>query len=136
MKNEKQKITIYKSGSFGISKIEANLVEIGKRDYAQYKDCVYIKYVRKGKRNPEGIILTYAPYMVVIEGHGHISPADPFGPVKVNQYESGSVEVKQTRFSCFDERYKSEFDQVISEYIQDKKVLIDVRNTINSNIVN
>lgn len=126
-------VTIYSAGTFGVEKIEATLVDFGTKPYAQYPSAPFVHYIPKGKRKPVGFIKGYNPYIVIVEGHNHIDPADAFTKPKVA--ESGLI-TRQSRFTCFDDRYKTEFDSTLTEYIKDKKVLMDVRHTVSTNQVN
>jgi len=129
----KKLVTIYHAGVFGIQKIEATLVEHGIRPYAQYTKAAFVKYIPKGKRKPTGFIVGYHPYIVIIDGHGHIDPQDAL--TKPNDIGNGMT-TSMTRFASFDERYKTEFDANLTEYIQDKTVLMDVRHTVGTEVVN
>lgn len=135
MKNQ-ELVTMYYGGSFGVQKCECKLIDFGTKPYAQYKDAAYVKYVPKGKRKPCGFVLTSYPFLIIIEGVNHPNPADSFGPSKTTHYDSGSVVTKETRFSSFDERYKTEFDSNFEEYLKDKTVIMDVRHTVRTNIIN
>lgn len=129
----KNNVTIYISSAFGVSQIEASLMDFGTKPYAQYPNAPFVHFVRKGKRKPEGFVKTSEPYIVILEGHGHIKPEDAYtSPVNIG---SGMTST-QSRYSCFDERYKTEFDPKLSEYIKDKKVLMDIRSTVQTNVIN
>jgi len=132
----KTPVTIYTAGVFGINQIEATLIETGKRDYAQYRNCPFVNFVPKGKRKAQGSLQTYHPYMIVVLGHDHPKPADCFGPTKVSHYDSGSVESRETRFASFDDRYKTEFDAKMTEYLKDQSVIVDIRHTAGTNVFN
>lgn len=125
-------VTIYHSGMFGVQKIEGTLIECGTKPYAQYKSAPFVKFVPKGKRKPAGFVQGYNPYIVIVEGHGHISPDDAY----TSPVDTGTgLTVRQSRYSCFDERYKTEFDKRLTDYIKDKKVLMDIRHTVSTNLV-
>lgn len=123
--------TVYTNGVFGVSKQEVKLLDFGTKKYAQYNNAVFVHFIKKGKRKPEGFVKGYKPYMLILEGINHPEPADAFGPVQVK----GDLETKMTRFSSFDDRYLTEFDEKISEYIKDKNILMDVRFTVNTNLI-
>lgn len=131
MKNN-ELFTIYTSGAFGVQKIEGKILDFGTKPYAQYKEAVFVHYIPKGKRKPTGFVVGYRPYVVILEGIGHPEPDDAFGPSK----DDGVLITKQTRYSSFDERYSTEFDQKIEKYLSDKKPLLDIRHTVNTNVIN
>lgn len=130
-KNEKL-ITVFVSGAFGIHKHEGKLVNLGRRNYAQYVDRPSVSWIPKGKRKAMGHIATYDPWLVVIEGHGHISPPNSFTPKTLT--ETGFV-VSKTRYGSFDRNYKTEFDAELTQYIAGKNVLIDCRATIGTDFI-
>ena len=132
----KELVTVYTSSSFGISKFEGKLVDFGTTKYAQYNAAPFIKYVPKGKRNVRGFVKTYQPYIIIIKGVNHPEPADAFTAPKTTVYEMGVVTSRMSRYSSFDERYKTEFDAKISEYLQSQTVLMDVRHTVSTCIIN
>lgn len=130
----KKVVTLYMSGAFGVQKLEGSLVEFGTKPYAQYPKAPYVVLIPKGKRKPIGILKGYAPYMVLLEGVGHPDVFDPFGPKK----DSGNAITQTSRFSSFDERYKTEFDTVLNKVVSENPaaVLMDVRHTVRTNVVN
>ncbi len=130
MKSEK--ITIYTSSIFGVRKAEGTLLRIGKKDYAQYRDCPYVHFIPKGKRKPDGVMGTYQPYIVVLKGHGHPDPQSPFTEPK--RSESGLI-VRTTRMSCYHDDYKIEFDEMIKPIVEKAEVLMDVRHTVGTSNV-
>lgn len=127
MKN--QKITIYVAGEFfgSINKHEGKLIEFGKRDYAQYRDCDFVTFIPAGKRKPVMLIAKYKPYLVVLSGHGH--PAAP-GMFSEPQISAG-LTTRVSKYSSFDDRYKTDMDQILDPLIksQPEAVLIDNRFT-------
>ncbi len=127
-------ITIYQSTAFGVAKYEGTLVAIGAKKYAQYDNAPFIHFVPKGKRKPTGLIATSHPYLVVLEGHGHVSPADPF---TTPSESSTGLMVSSSRYSSFDERYKTDFDPILNEVVKNSasSVLMDVRHTVNTNFL-
>lgn len=125
----KKQVTIYSSGSFGISKIEGVITDFGFKDYAQYKNAPFINFIRKGKRKEEQMLKTYNPYLLVIDGYGHPDPGSCFEKPEI----CGDLIISKTTYSCFDDRYKTDFDQLINDYIKDKNVIIDIRHTVGTN---
>lgn len=80
----------------------------------------------------EGKIIDYG----ILKGINHPAPADPFGEPTVNVYDAGVVTSKATRYSCFDDNYKTEFDAKITDYLKNQTVLMDIRHTVQTQIVN
>jgi len=125
-KEAKKKATIYRQSEFfGIIKEECYLLEAGTIKYAQYDNAPFITYIKKGKRKPTKIIKGYNPYFLIIEGWNNIDPNDAFTTVK----EENGVKISQSRFTCFDERYETEFSNVIDISIKNNEVevLFDTR---------
>jgi hypothetical protein len=66
--------------------------------------------------------------MVVLEGWGHMDPADPMTP-----WSSGSVEgivTRQSRHTMFSPEYKTEFNKMLTAYLESNpkaEVLLDLR---------
>ena len=135
MKNQNL-VTIYVSGAFGVQKYQGSLVDFGTRKYAQYDSAAYYSYIPKGKRKPLGCIQGYHPYIVILEGVNHPAPADPFNAPVISNYDCGDVTCKKTRYGSFDDRYLTEFDSKIEEYLKNQNVLMDIRHTVNTNILN
>ncbi len=125
-----KQVTIYSKSSFGVNKFEGKILEFGQQPYAQYPNATFVKFIPKGKRKPYGFIEGYNPYFVIIEGYNHPNTLDAFKQV--------SEEVQASKYSCYDERYLTEFDEVLNKYIEENKctVLLDVRKTCNTNIIN
>ena len=127
----KQAITIYTSTGMGITKIEGTIISIGRRPYAQYDSAPFVTYVPKGKRKPQGIIATAYPYLVVLKGHGHVEPEGAM--VRVHENKQIGIQVSKSKYAMFDDRYKTDFDEVLNEYLvfggNPDVVLMDVRHT-------
>lgn len=141
MKNEKQiPITVYISGAFGVHKELGYLLSFGTDKYAQYDRSPFVRYIPKGKRKPTGCRVTSTPYLLVLLGHGYPDPADPF----TDKTMSGSgCMVSKSRYSSFDDRYKTDFDQVIDKHLKgititiqgSDLILMDVRHTVGTNFL-
>lgn len=131
---ENKAITIYHAGAFGVSKIEGKLIDYGTKKHAQYDRAPFIHFIAKGKRKPTGFVQGYHPYLVVIEGHGHINTIDPFNEA-IEHKETGLI-TKESTYSCFDEKYKTDFDASLTKYLEGKTILMDIRHTTNTNVLN
>lgn len=135
----KQQVTIYTSTGMGITKMEGTIISIGRRPYAQYDQAPFVTFVPKGKRKPQGVIATAYPYLVVLAGHGHIDPPSPMVEQETNQI---GIQVSKSRYALFDDRYKTDFDDILNEYLVTQffggspdVVLMDVRHTMAVNHV-
>ncbi len=133
MKTEAKKLaTIYSSGMFGVQKTEGVIIDFGTKAYAQYDNAPFVHFIKKGKRKPEGFIKGFQPYILILDGINHPDVDSPFGDV----VQGNGVTTNMTRYSSFDERYLTEFDAKIADYIKDKTILMDIRHTVNTNIIN
>ncbi len=116
------KVTIFTRGGFGnILKVEAKLVEHGKRKYAQYDSVPFVKFVPKGKRKPVGIQCSYKPYVMILEGWGHeLEPDGFYGSTE----DRGDVQVRRSRYSSCDPQWEVDFDGKFNHYIKNKSVSV------------
>lgn len=122
-----RKVTIYTKSGFGdIVKIEARLREIvmGKK-FAQYNNAVKVVFTKKRKRKLSAMMLTHNPYMVIVDGWNNLDPEDMFGKASI---ESG-VEVKRSKYACFDDRYATDFDDIIDNAVGLPDIILDIRHT-------
>ncbi len=129
-----EKITIYTVSEFMGSVIvrEGSLIETGVERYAQYDRAPFVSFVPKGKRNGYKIRGTYKPYILVLRGHGHPQPAD-FLNAGVTD-ENGTT-IRESRYPSFDDRYKTDFDNMMREYLKTHSPLMDVRHTQGTEII-
>lgn len=117
----------------GIVKNEILLHEIGRKDYAQYKDALYVTYTPKGKRTSYIKRLTYSPYVLILKGWNHPEPEE----VMVKVSEGNGMTVSESRYATHDERFRTDFDMLIENYkLQPDQIILDVRNTVQTEIVN
>lgn len=127
---DQQKVTVYSSGEFlgSINKYEGRLIDCGYKEYAQYKNAPFVTFIPAKKRNPVGIIKGYKPYIVVLKGTGHPEPNEVFTKVIS---DTGGATMKQSTYSSFDERWKTDFDKILDPYLESHKdaVILDARNT-------
>lgn len=135
----KQQVTIYTSTGMGITKMEGTIISLGRRPYAQYDSAPFITFTPRGKRKPKGIIATAYPYLVVLRGYGHVEPERPMVEQETNQI---GIQVSKSRYALFDDRYKTDFDDILNEYLVTQffkgnpdVVLMDVRHTMQVNHV-
>jgi hypothetical protein len=122
-----KKATLYTTSDFmgEIIKREVNLNEIKIRDFAPYKAIPCIVYTPKKCRKQYQNLLIYKPYALIIEGWGHPEPDDLF----ISISEEGGVKASKSKYACFDERFKTDFDLKIKDLLQNCNVILDCRNT-------
>lgn len=115
--------TMYLAGEFfgNINKIDVTDIKIKVKKYAQYEAALYVTFIPKGKRNPRTTILSYSPYILVLKGYNT--------PVPQSSMKQISPGVEQSVYSSFDDRWQSDFDKIVDEYIADhpQSVLFDAR---------
>ena len=132
----KQTVTIYTTNGFGsVSKYVGTIVDFGLKQYAQYDRAPFFSYVPKGKRNATGTVKGFQPYIVILKGNGHPEPADMLDK---GTPDSNGVTVSKSRYMSFDERYKTDFDAVLNDIVNNNPsiVLMDCRHTMNTETVN
>ncbi len=129
MKNETL-VTIYSNSEFmgNIVKYEGKLIEQGTRKYAQFDNSPYVKFIQKGKRKPVQIQKTSHVTMVILEGYGHI---DPPGMFSKTISEFGGTVVREASYVSFDDKWDTDFNKMIDQYIEEKnvKVIADYRTS-------
>jgi len=132
---KKDQVTIYRSGEmFGsIFKTEGTLIECGLQKYAQYDAAPFVKFIPKGKRTGRGFVQGYKPYVVILKGVNHPEPQGMFKTIR----ETDEVTVRQSIYSSFDDRWKTDFDEVLNAYLEKNPdcVIMDVRHTQDTNVI-
>lgn len=69
-KRKNKKITIFKHNDFGFPQaIKATLNDVIIKDYAQYKDCIYLYFTPKGKRTKYQIIIKGYESILIYDDH-------------------------------------------------------------------
>jgi hypothetical protein len=125
-----EKATMYTARIFGITGYQVTMVAIGRMDYAQHKNCLYIEYKRKGSPRVLRMPITVYPYVFIISGWD--APKEP--DWLVERGDNTSV----PKYPSCDERYKLDFDEFINAQIMSietdvaDRVLVDIRHTINT----
>ena len=103
-----EKCTIYFTGDFmgNVSKIEARGASVEVKPYAQHRNAVHVRYIKKGGRKERGFVKSYQPRVWIVEGWNQPTPASMF-----NQSETldSGVTVHSSSYTCFDDRYVSDF---------------------------
>lgn len=130
MKIKENQITVYWSGEFmgSINKQEGTLIQHGTRKYAQYNNAPFVEMVPAGKRKGIRISREYNPFILILEGTGHPDPQSMWGEITSS---SPGITVRQAKYSSFDDRWETDFDQMIDGYVAQNnvKVIADYRHT-------
>jgi hypothetical protein len=114
MSKNMKKITIYTRNEMmgNINAIEAHLIDFGFQDYAQYSNVPFVNYLPKRARKPaKHIAYGYDPFLVIVEGWGHAQPAGIFDGMLT--LHSESVAVTRARYGSFDERWVTDFVELL-----------------------
>lgn len=122
-----EKVTIYKRGAFGISKIEAKRLYIKLAPWAQYRSAVQVSFLEKGKRKEHGFVDSHNPSTLVLAGWGHIDPDSSFLPEEPGA--TPEIVVSKGRYGACDPRWQSDFDAKIAAYLEASgaRVIADYR---------
>lgn len=74
-------VTMYIAGEFfgNIQKLECKLVAHGTKKYAQYNNAPFVNFIPKGKRSLRGVIKSFQPYILILDGTGHPEPETVWG---------------------------------------------------------
>jgi hypothetical protein len=123
----KTPVTIFIGGTFGPTKYEGNLLEHGRRAYAQYPDAPFVKFVPKGKRNPRGWVEGFQPYCVVLSGHG--LPVGPESWLDEMPESTSGMKCERSRYASCDSRYETDFNTRLNRYLAENpdKLIADYR---------
>lgn len=102
------RVTIYLRGEFmgNISRIDCRAVDLNSGPYAQYNNALFCTFLQKGKRKPQGLALTYKPFLVIVPTHEAIEPDSMLGP----RDESGCA---MSRYSGHSDGWESDFRQAL-----------------------
>jgi len=111
----------------GFRKVETRTLDVRVIEYAQYARAVRVNFIPKGMRRGRELTQHYKPNIVILEGWGHVDPPSAFLPIKVTS--DPNVMVSEGRYSGFDERWDSDFDAVLTRYLEKSKasLLFDFR---------
>lgn len=125
-----ENITIYTQSGFigNVVKHEGKLVDMGFKNYAQFKSVPFVHFIPKGKRKTIGFVKGYRPYMVIVKGHNHPDMPELFG--KPIQGNIEGVTIKKTNHSSFSDNWLIDADKIIDVLIEKNPeiVLMDCRN--------
>ena len=122
------KVTIYTTSKFfgSVVKHKGTLISHGRAKYAQYDAAPFVRYVPMGKRKPVGFVKGYKPYLLIVEGW---NAPEPGGMFAEPEHKDG-VTVKQSRYACFDDQYKQDFDALIDA--SNVKIVADYREKVSA----
>ena len=110
----RQKVTVYyTSEMFGsVVKQTGYLVDHGRMKYAQYDNAPFVTFIPAKKRTAYRIVKGYNPYIIICDGWNTPEPDGMFGdPTPTG---TGMI-MRKSRYSCFDDGYKTDFDRRLSE---------------------
>ena len=101
------KCTIYWTGDFmgNVQSVEARSASVEVKPYAQHRDAVHVRFIKKGGRKERGFVKGYKPRVWIVEGWNQTVPASMFNQVE----ESNGLTVHSSSYTCFDDRYVSDF---------------------------
>ena len=112
--------TVYQSGMFGYTRIECREATLMHGPYAQHADVPKLRFVRKGCRRPEGIVLD-SSRVVILEGHGH--------PELTIRHQVAAAGYQETRHYSYSPEWDREFNAALSVYVGETKarLLVDTK---------
>lgn len=121
------KATLVLNSEFGMGHIVIHvrdlIVEV--EPYAQYRNAIKCAFVPKGKRNRRDMWQTYAPSLVVLDGHVEIAKSEMFGPAETT---SSGVTIQRGRASSFDPLWGREADDAVSAAVsKGARIVADYR---------
>jgi len=107
--------TFYTSGEFmgNIHRRDCRSLEIFIKPYAQYPSAIELTFVKKGCRTKLRTVLTYKPYLVVVPTSSAIDPDSMMHNERPGC--SPDVTVSESRYSSFDDRWRTDFDKKLAE---------------------
>lgn len=126
-------VTLYFHGeTFGaIHKVEARAYHLQTGAYAQYANAVECFFVPRNARNPRGMVQTYKPSLLILDGWDHPDTLSMFEPERAGN--TPGVTVRRSRFSAFAPEWRKIFDTMIALHISGEngvpgaKVIADYR---------
>ena len=113
------KATLYlRNFILGYTKIEVREVRHWLGKHAQYEKAVHAEFIEKRKRKRVGIVETYQPSLVILDGWGHPALPSPFDSAGHNRHVASDAKA-----------WQKEFNEFLSQYLQESpvKVLADYR---------
>ena len=124
---EAENCTLYVCRTFGVKLIKCRRVTLGEGRYAQYEKALYVEWVEKGKRKARCSWETYKPFVLVLAGLDNPAQADPFEAVESS---SPDMTVRQTRYPTHDDRYRTDFNDLIEPHLNNGAVVLFDRREI------
>jgi hypothetical protein len=123
------KVTIYKPEEFmgEVIKYEGTLIEHGIMEYAQYKEAPFVSFTPKRARSGIRFVQGRDPFFLIVDGWNNPDPVSGYLVSK-----KGECTIRQSKYSCFDERYRTDFNEWVKPLIESGKLKIvaDYRSSI------
>lgn len=131
---EKQKVTIVMIGAMGYHVIEASAIEHGRKQWAQYPNAPWMKWIPKGARKLRGVIEGNAPFFVILKGWGLKVPECQQW---IEQPQTNpAFSVREGKYSMFDERWRVEMNAAVDQAIAaGAEILADYRCPIRQDLI-
>jgi len=130
----KERVTIYYDGMFGVVSVEAKLVKFGFKKYAQYDSVPYVYFIKKGKRKIVGLQKTFQAFILIVKGWDHKDLTKDEFNFEITKNDG--VTIKKSNYTSFDSSYTEEFNKrfknVESEIIFDARY--NVETSLNSEV--
>jgi len=126
----KEKVTIYYDGMFGVVSVEAKLVKFGLKKYAQYQSVPFVYYIPKGKRKVIGIQKTFQAFILVVKGWD-------LKPLTGDEFDfeiskSNGMTVKKSKHLSFASSYTEEFNERFNNV--DSEIIFDARYNVETSL--
>lgn len=125
-----QKVTLYIRSelSSAVNAYEIRVEEIGTKQYAQYVAVPFVIGTVKRKRRLSEFMMSFRPYMIVVDGWDNIKPNGLYDGGKEIQFDGGTI--KKGLYSFASDGYQKDFDAVLDEEIAagNINVIADYRN--------
>lgn len=103
---EKQKVTIYFQGSYGLNKVEGRLLTYGKTGERGYQ----VTYIPKGGRRRRMLSSIYVSNLVIAKGWGLAATPSAFHAPE----ESGAVSVSRGKYSSCSPEWANDLAPVVA----------------------
>lgn len=127
-----EKVTIYKKGEFmgNIIKTETHLDHFKFDRWAQYPNALFIQHRPKRKRTMYRQVASPtfgSSDVLILKGWNNPDPDGLYDPSK--RKVTKDVTINVGRYSSFDNRWQSDFDSMINQYIEagEVEVVLDTR---------
>ena len=123
---ETENCSLYLCQTFGITLIKCRRLLVGEGPYAQYPKALYAEWVEKGKRKARRSWETYKPFVLVLAGHDNPNPDGPMVDLGI----SNGCQVSRTRYSSCDNRYRTDFNDLVAPHLDNGAVVLFDRRVL------